>query len=126
MKLCQKLYLFHWCVSKSNSSRNFKKSTVCNINPKQFSDMSRLKSVMLFFLLQFRYVLSSPLQKLIKKVPPPLHKKKMEQLTKILRYSVKCFMPIPRDPNGRSFTPMKSCYVKRFIKIHGPQPSRPP
>ena len=26
----------------------------------------------------------------------------------------------------RSFTLMKSCYSQRYIKIHGPQPSRPP
>ena len=31
------------------SSGNFKKSTTCNINPKQFSEMSRLKSVLQFF-----------------------------------------------------------------------------
>ena len=26
----------------------------------------------------------------------------------------------------RSFTLMKNCYSQRYIKIHGPQPSRPP
>ena len=31
VQLCQKLYQFHWCVPKSSSSGNFKKSTVCNI-----------------------------------------------------------------------------------------------
>ena len=32
------------------SSGNFKKSTTCNINPEQFSEMSTLKSVLQFFL----------------------------------------------------------------------------
>ena len=47
MQLCQKPYHWHWCVSKSSFSGNFKKSTVCHINLKQ---MSRLKSGMQFFL----------------------------------------------------------------------------
>ena len=45
--------------------------------------------------------------------------KKLEQLTKIQIYSTKFFMPMPRFPNGRSFILIKSCYSKRYIKIHG-------
>ena len=109
MQIYQKLYHLHWCVSKVSSSGNFKKSTVCNINPKQFSYMSRLKSVMLFFLLHFR-----------------CFQKLLEKFQKKIVAAIKIFMPMPRLPNGRYFTLMKSCYSKRHIKIHGPQPCRPP
>ena len=44
------LYHLHWCFSKNSPFENFKKSTVCNINSKQFSkQISRLKSIMQFF-----------------------------------------------------------------------------
>ena len=35
--------------------------------------------------------------------------KKLEQLTKIQIHSIKFFMPMPRLPNGRSFTYKKVC-----------------
>ena len=103
MQLCQKPYHLHWCVSKSSSSGNFKKSTFCNINPKQFSCMSRLKSVMLFFLQMF--------PKIAGKFP-----KKSEQFSKIQRYSIKFFMLMPRLPNGRSFA-LIYLFIISFILI---------
>ena len=41
------------------------------------------------------------------------------------RYSINFFMPMPKLPNGSSFISMKSCCSKRYIKIHGLQPSQP-
>ena len=51
--------------------------------------------------------------------------KKLEQFTRIQIYSIKFFMQMPRLPNGRSFTLMKSCCSKRYIKIHSPKPLGP-
>ena len=53
-------------------------------------------------------------------------KKTLEQLTKIQRYSVKFFIKCWDFQIAVPFTLKKSCYSKRHIEIHAPQPSRAP
>ena len=53
-------------------------------------------------------------------------KKKIGAASENSKIFYKIFMPMPRLSDGSFFTLMKSCYSKRYIKIHGPPPCQMP
>ena len=53
-------------------------------------------------------------------------KKKIGAASENSKIFYKIFMSVPRLSDGSFFTLMKSCYSKRYIKIHGPPPSQMP
>ena len=60
------------------------------------------------------------------KVAGKFQKKKIGAASENSKIFYKIFMPMPRLSDGSFFTLMKSCYSKRYIKIHGPPPSQMP